>query len=47
MTKRNKIIYWIATIWLGLGMLSTGAVRRLFLCHVRSDIFAYCIGFRE
>jgi hypothetical protein len=25
MTKRNKIIYWIATIWLSLGMLSTGA----------------------
>ena len=24
MTKRNKIIYWIATIWLALGMLSTG-----------------------
>ncbi|HMH21529.1 MAG TPA: DoxX family protein [Puia sp.] len=27
MTKRNKIIYWIATIWLALGMLSTGAVQ--------------------
>ncbi|MCL5028049.1 MAG: DoxX family protein [Bacteroidetes bacterium] len=25
MTKRNKIIYWIATIWLALGMISTGA----------------------
>jgi uncharacterized membrane protein YphA (DoxX/SURF4 family) len=25
MTKRNKIIYWIATIWLSLGMVSTGA----------------------
>lgn len=25
--KRNKIIYWIATIWLALGMLSTGAVQ--------------------
>jgi hypothetical protein len=24
MTKRNKIIYWIATIWLALGMVSTG-----------------------
>ena len=24
MKKRNKIIYWIATIWLALGMLSTG-----------------------
>jgi len=27
MTKRNKIIYWIATIWLSLGMLSTGTVQ--------------------
>jgi hypothetical protein len=27
MTKRNKIIYWIATIWLSLGMLSTGLVQ--------------------
>ncbi len=25
MTKRNKIIYWIATIWLALGMAATGA----------------------
>jgi hypothetical protein len=29
MTKRNKIIYWIATIWLALGMVSTGAVQLL------------------
>ena len=27
MTKRKKVIYWIATIWLALGMLSTGAVQ--------------------
>lgn len=27
MTKQNKIIYWIATIWLSLGMLSTGIVQ--------------------
>ncbi|TKC05731.1 DoxX family protein [Pedobacter polaris] len=26
-TKWNKIIYWIATIWLSLGMLSTGIVQ--------------------
>lgn len=25
--KAGKIIYWIATIWLALGMLSTGAVQ--------------------
>ena len=29
MTKRNKIIYWIATGWLALGMLSTGIVQLL------------------
>lgn len=27
MIKRNKIIYWLATIWLALGMLSTAAVQ--------------------
>src|SRR6478735_6633086 len=27
MTKRNKIIYWIATLWLVLGMTSTGIVQ--------------------
>ena len=27
MTRRNKIIYWISTIWLALGMLSTGVVQ--------------------
>lgn len=31
MTKRNKIIYWIATIWLSLGMVSTGIVQVLGL----------------
>jgi len=31
MEKRNKIIYWIATIWLSLGMLSTGTVQILKL----------------
>lgn len=31
MTKRNKIIYWIATIWLALGMFSTGLVQLLKL----------------
>ena len=24
MTKRDRIIYWISTIWLSLGMLATG-----------------------
>ena len=29
MTKRNKLIYWIATLWLSLGMLSTAIVQLL------------------
>ena len=29
MTKRNKIIYWIFTAWLALGMVSTGMVQVL------------------
>lgn len=27
MTKRNKIIYWVATLWLALGMVSTAIVQ--------------------
>lgn len=27
MTKKNKIIYWIATLWLCLGMVSSGVVQ--------------------
>jgi hypothetical protein len=27
MTKRNKIIYWIATVWAALGMASTGIIQ--------------------
>jgi hypothetical protein len=27
MTKRNRIVYWISTIWLALGMLSTGTLQ--------------------
>ena len=29
MSKRNKIIYWISTLWLALGMVSTGLVQLL------------------
>ena len=29
MKKRNKIIYWVSTAWLALGMLSTGIVQLL------------------
>ena len=35
MKKRNKIIYWIATIWLALGMLSSGIVQ---LLKVKADV---------
>jgi hypothetical protein len=35
MTKRNKIIYWISTIWLALGMLSTGIVQ---LFNVKEEV---------
>lgn len=31
MSKRNKIIYWVATLWLSLGMVSTGMVQVLHL----------------
>lgn len=27
MTKRNNIIYWVATVWLSLGMTSTAIVQ--------------------
>ncbi len=37
MTKRNKIVYWISTIWLALGMLSTGIVQ---LIKVQADVDA-------
>ncbi len=33
MSKRNKIIYWVATLWLSLGMVATGLVQ---LLHVES-----------
>ena len=37
MTKRNKIIYWIATVWLALGMVSTGIVQ---LIKAQADVDA-------
>lgn len=39
-TKRNKIIYWIATIWLALGMVSTGAVQ-LFKMKTEVDFITH------
>lgn len=29
MKKRDKIIYWVATLWLALGMTATGVVQML------------------
>ncbi|MFD2937904.1 DoxX family protein [Spirosoma flavum] len=43
MTKRHKIIYWIATIWLALGMLSSGAVQ-LFNVKTEAD-FSTHLGY--
>lgn len=34
MEKRNKIVYWISTLWLALGMVSTGIVQML---HVQEE----------
>lgn len=35
MTRRNNIIYWVATAWLSLGMLSTGIVQ---LIHMKEEV---------
>jgi hypothetical protein len=35
LTKRNKIIYWISTIWLALGMLSSAIVQ---LFKVKAEV---------
>lgn len=40
MSKRNKIIYWIATFWLALGMLSTGIVQVIKM-EAEVDMFAH------
>ncbi|AXY72761.1 DoxX family protein [Paraflavitalea soli] len=45
MSKRNKIIYWIATIWLALGMVSTGIVQ---LSNMKSeDDFMNNLGYPD
>jgi len=40
MTKRNKIIYWIATGWLALGMTVTGFVQLIQLKE-EADMMAH------
>ncbi|HYG19169.1 MAG TPA: DoxX family protein [Ohtaekwangia sp.] len=39
MSKRNKIIYWVSTLWLALGMVSTGVVQ-LLRVKEEVDLFA-------
>ncbi len=36
--KRNKIIYWIATVWMALGMVSSGTVQLLGIKE-ETDLF--------
>jgi uncharacterized membrane protein YphA (DoxX/SURF4 family) len=40
MEKRNKIIYWIATIWLSIGMTATGIVQFIHLKE-EADLFTH------
>ncbi|HET6256431.1 MAG TPA: DoxX family protein [Puia sp.] len=40
MEKRNKIIYWIATIWLALGMLA-GGLQQIFQSKGYVDIIVH------
>ncbi len=35
MKKKNKIIYWVATLWLALGMVSTGIVQ---IIHMKEEV---------
>src|SRR5690349_10583263 len=43
MSKRKKIIYWVATIWLCLGMLSSGLVQ---LLRVKEEVaFVIAMGY--
>ena len=45
MEKRNRIIYWIFTAWLALGMTSTGIVQ-LMKMKEEADMFAR-LGYPE
>lgn len=45
MSKKHRVIYWIATIWLALGMLSTGIVQ---LLRIKSETdFILQLGYPE
>ena len=43
MSKMNRIIYWISTLWLSLGMVSTGIVQ-LFRMKAETD-FILALGY--
>ncbi|HEY0056576.1 MAG TPA: DoxX family protein [Pedobacter sp.] len=45
MMKRNKIIYWIATVWLAFGMLSS-AIVQLIKTKEEVDMFNH-LGYPE
>lgn len=45
MKKANKIIYWIATLWLALGMVSTG-ITQIFQIKTEGDFIAH-LGYPE
>lgn len=45
MTKRNRIIYWIATVWLALGMTATGSMQ-LFQIKQEGD-FTEKLGYPD
>src|SRR4030095_6633974 len=40
MTKKNKIIYWVSTLWLSLGMTSSGIVQ-LIKMKEEEDMMAH------
>lgn len=43
MTKLNKVVYWISTVWLSLGMLSSGLVQ---LLQVEDEVaFILALGY--
>jgi uncharacterized membrane protein YphA (DoxX/SURF4 family) len=45
MTKTQKIIYWVATLWLSLGMVATGYVQ-LTKMKEEKELFAH-LGYPE
>ena len=44
MTKKNKIIYWISTIWLALGMVAAG-LQQVFQVKSFVDIITVQLGY--